>query len=241
MYIVLSILISIEALFDSSIKYLKKGFYLIMLITFLLVIYLLSSRAGMLSVIIVLPLYFLSRLIGRLPKWLIFLSISIMILAFLKLAWTNERLNYNTDGITRIQPDEILKKDVRYNIWRSAIGVIKQNLIFGVGTGDATRELKKEFLKRGYVEGFYDNLNAHNQFLELLIENGLIGLILFLAIPGYMLFLAINQQNHLMVLFIIMIFIFFLFETMLNRLNGVSFFSLFSFLLLYYPRQKNMT
>jgi O-antigen ligase len=238
MYIILSVLISLEALFDLSLKHLKKGFYLMILIMFLVVIYLLSSRAGMLSAIIVLPLYFLYRLFKKFPKWLIFLFLSVMILTFVKIAWTNERLYYNTDGVTRIQPDEILKKDVRYNIWRSAIGVIKQNLIFGVGTGDATKELKKEFQNRGYVDGFYDNLNAHNQFLELLLENGLIGLILFLVILGYMLFLAINQQNHLMVLFIIMTIIFFLFETMLNRLNGVSFFSLFSFLLLYYPSPK---
>jgi O-antigen ligase len=241
MNIVLSVLIILEALFDRSLKYLKKGFYLMMLITFLVVIYLLSSRAGMLSAIIVLPLYFLYRLFERFPKWLIFLSLAVMILIFLKIAWTNKRLYYNTDGVTRIQPDEILKNDVRYNIWRSAFGVIKQNLIFGVGTGDATQELKNEFQKRGFVDGFYDNLNAHNQFLEILLENGLIGLILFLAIIGYMLFLAINQQNHLMVFFIIITITFFFFETMLNRLAGVSFFSLFSFLLLYYPSQKKLT
>jgi O-antigen ligase len=240
MYIVLSILISLEALFDSSLKYLKKGFYLLLLITFLLVIYLLSSRAGMLSVIIIMPLYFLYKLFGRFPRWIIFLSFAVMILAFVKIAWTNNRLYYNTDGVTRTQPDEILKNDVRYNIWRSAVEVIKQHLIVGVGTGDATQELKKEFINQGYVEGYYDNLNAHNQFLELLLENGLIGLILFLAILGYILFLAIQQQNILMVLFVIMTIIFFLFETMLNRLNGVSFFSLFSFLLLYYPSQKNI-
>jgi O-antigen ligase len=161
-----------------------------------------------------------------------------MILIFLKIAWTNDRLSYNYDGVTKTQPNEIIKKDVRYDIWRSAIGVIKQNFIFGVGTGDASKDLAEEFLNRGYVNGFYDNLNAHNQFLETLLENGLIGLIIFFAIIGYMLYIAISQRNLLLGLFIISITIFFVFETMLNRLAGVSFFALFSFLLIYTKMKK---
>jgi len=240
MYIVISILVSFEAIFDISVKYFKKGSYLIMTITFLVVLYLLSSRAGMMSAIIVLPLYFLYKLSGRFPKWIIFLSFFIMILIFLKIAWTNDRLGYNTDGVTKIQPDEILRKDVRYNIWSSAVGVIKQNLVFGVGTGDASKKLQEEFISRGYVDGFYGNLNAHNQFLEILLENGLIGLILFMGILGYVSFIAINQQNLLLGLFIITTVIFFIFETMLNRLSGVSFFALFSFLLIYAKTKRQI-
>jgi O-antigen ligase len=103
----------------------------------------------------------------------------------------------------------------------------------GVGTGDASDELKKEFKNRGYINGYYDNLNAHNQFLEILLENGLIGLILFLTILGYMSYIAISQRNILSGLFIIMMFVFFMFETVLNRLSGISFFAFLSFLLIH--------
>jgi O-antigen ligase len=233
MYILLSILISLEALFDNSLKHLKRGLYLTMIIVFLVILYLLSSRAGMFSAVVILPMYFLYKLFGRFPKWILLLSFLLMILIFLKIAWTNNRLSYNTDGITKTQPNEIIKRDVRYDIWRSAIGVIKDHFIIGVGTGDASKNLTEEFLKRGYVNGYYDNLNAHNQFLEILLENGLIGLILFLAILTYMAYIAITQQNLLLGLFIIATIIFFVFETMLNRLAGISFFALFSFLLIY--------
>jgi O-antigen ligase len=238
MYIVLSMLISLEALFDSSMDYLKKGLFLTMIIVFLVIIYLLSSRAGMFSAVVVLPLYFLYKLFRIFPKWILLLSFFVMILIFLKIAWTNDRLSYNYDGVTKTQPNEIIKNDVRYDIWRSSIGVIKQNFIFGVGTGDASKDLAEEFLNRGYVNGFYDNLNAHNQFLETLLENGLIGLIIFFAIIGYMLYIAISQRNLLLGLFIISTTIFFVFETMLNRLAGVSFFALFSFLLIYTKMNK---
>jgi len=103
-----------------------------------------------------------------------------------------------------------------------------------VGTGNASEELKKEFISRGYVKGYYDNLNAHNQYIEILLENGLIGLILFMAIFGYMIYIAVSERNILYGLFIIMMIVFFFFETILNRLAGVTFFPLFSFLLLQY-------
>ncbi len=149
------------------------------------------------------------------------------------IAKQNNRVKLSIEGVSNGNIDKTLKDDPRLLIWKSALGVIRKNFVLGVGTGDATEELKEEFLARGYRNGFYDNLNAHNQFLDILLENGLIGLILFLAILGYMLYIAINQKNLLLGLFIFTTIIFFSFETMINRLAGVSFFALFSFLLIY--------
>jgi len=98
---------------------------------------------------------------------------------------------------------------------------------------DASAELKKEFKKKGYTYGYYNDLNAHNQFLEVLLENGLIGLVIFLGILGYMIFIAVSERNLVYGLFILMILIFFSFESALNRLAGITFFSLFSFLLIH--------
>ena len=122
--------------------------------------------------------------------------------------------------------------------WKSAFGVIGSNLILGVGTGDASEELKKEFKKRGYVDGYYDNLNAHNQFLEILLENGIVGILIFLSLISYMVYSAISERNLLLGLFIIMMVVFFTFETVLNRLAGITFFPVFAFLLAYYKLES---
>lgn len=242
MYIVLSILISLETLFDSSLRSVIKIFFSLMILVFLVALYLLSSRAGLLAAIVVLPLYFLYKLSQKFSKWIIFSLFIALILIFLRIAWTNDRLNYNTDGVTKSQPTEILKNDVRSNIWKSALIIVKHNLVTGVGTGDATDDLKREFISQGYVEGYYDNLNSHNQFLEVILENGLIGLLLFLSIFGYMFYLSISQRNLILGLFLIVMIIMFMFETMLNRLAGISFFSLFSFLLLHInTNNKNLS
>ena len=239
MYIVISVLISFESLFNHSLSHLKKGIWTIMIIVFIVVIYLLSARAGILAGIIIFPVYFLLKFYNRFPKWIILIVLGIMASLLVIVAKKNERVSSSIEGVSKEKFDNTLKNDPRLLIWKSALGVVKKNLIVGVGTGDATEKLKEEFILRGYVNGFYDNLNAHNQFLEILLENGLIGLILFLAILVYMFHIAINQQNILLGLFISSIIIFFIFETMLNRLAGVSFFPLLSFLLIYAETNKH--
>ena len=238
MYIVISVLISFESLFDNSLTHFKKGLWTAMIFVFIMVIYLLSARAGILAAVIVFPVYFLFKFYARYPKWIAFFGLVTLAVILAVVAKKNERISSSIEGVSQQNFNETLKNDPRLLIWKSALGVIRKNLILGVGTGDATKELKEEFISRGYVNGFYDNLNAHNQFLEILLENGLIGLILFSGILVYMAYIAINQHNLLLGMFLVTAVIFFIFETMLNRLAGVSFFALFSFLLIYTKQIK---
>jgi len=238
MYIIISVLISFESLFDNSVSNFKKGLWSVMIIVFIIVIYLLSARAGILAAVIVFPIYFLFKFYARYPKWVAFFGLITIAAVLAVVAKKNERVSSSIEGVSQQNINETFKNDPRLLIWKSAHGVIRKNLILGVGTGDASVELKKEFISLGYVNGFYDNLNAHNQFLEILLENGLIGLILYSCILLCMAYIAKIQHNILLGMFIITIVIFFIFETMLNRLAGVSFFALFSFLLIYAKTKK---
>ena len=239
MYIITAVLILFES-FDNADKYFKKGLSAVMIFTLIIAIYLLSARAGILAAIIILPVYFLFKFNKRLPKIVVLLIIVALVAGFVVIARKNDRVNSSIEQISNQKFNEILKDDPRLLIWQSAFGVIKRNIILGVGPGDATVKLKEEFISRGYIDGYYSNLNAHNQFLEIWLENGLIGLIIFLAILVYMLHVAIRQKNILLGLFVVSIIIFFLFETMMNRQAGVSFFSLFSFLLIYARGKSDM-
>ena len=87
----------------------------------------------------------------------------------------------------------------------------------------------------------YDNLNAHNQYLEVFLGTGLIGLLIFISILTYMIYLFKLKRNLLFGLYISIILIFFLFESILNRIAGVTFFSLFTFLLLYLEDNNSLS
>lgn len=239
MYVILSILISSESLIKDSPTLFKKLFWIFLIIVFLTVLYLLSSRAAILSIIIIFPAYFIIRLRGIFSKKIVISIFVLLIVVLIGIAKTNSRINYTIEDLSKTVVSESFEKDVRYEIWNSAMGVIKKNLIFGVGTGDASNELKKEFIRRGYTEGYYESLNAHNQFLEVLLENGLVGLLIFVCIIGYMIYMAISERNLIFGSFILIILIFFFFETVLNRLAGITFFPLFSFLLIQVNQDKN--
>jgi O-antigen ligase len=180
------------------------------------------------------PLYFLLKFKDRVISWILYITVSFLVAGFIIVAGTNERFSNDLEKISSDTLESAIQQDVRFTIWKSALALFRQNPISGVGTGDASSELKKEFKSLGYENGYYDDLNAHNQFIEILLENGVIGLILFLSIIGYMIFIAWSDRNILYGLFIILTIIFFLFETVLNRQAGVTFFPLFAFLLIYY-------
>ena len=118
-------------------------------------------------------------------------------------------------------------------IWNSVNNILKKNIVFGVGTGDIQSELNKEYIKTGNSKLAEGNFNSHNQFIEVILEHGLIGLVIFLSAFGMMFYLAYSEKNILYTMFLVIVFTSFLFETMLNRLGGVSFFALFSFLLIH--------
>jgi O-antigen ligase len=239
-YVMFSIIISIESFLDLKIRRSFRILWLFSAIVLLVSLYFLSSRAGILSAFILIPLYLIIQF-KRKNKWwasLIIASIVVLVLAFSFL--NNDRLKYYLpveSGTTVI--DKIML-DNRVPIWKSTLRVIKHNLLLGVGAGDASYVLKNEYARDGYSEMYYNNLNAHNQYLEVLLGMGLIGFIIFISMLALMIYNAISRKNLIYGFFIMIILIFFLFESILNRIAGITFFSIFAFLLINLTEEKNL-
>jgi O-antigen ligase len=152
---------------------------------------------------------------------------------------SNPRFSHYFNDESKEQLTGELLKESRLVIWKSSINIVRNNFVFGVGTGDIQDELNKEYQLEGVkVLAIANNLNTHNQFLEVLVENGFIGILLFLWLFGIMFYLSLKEANIIYLMFIMIAFISFFFETMLNRLAGVSFFPLFSFLLIYRDKKN---
>jgi O-antigen ligase len=237
MYVIVSIFIAFESWFDKNQKIHGRVAWLMIGVFLLISIYFLSSRSGILTIVLFVPIYFFYKLKGKVKvKWkglIIVLSILVIIFVLFPIIRSNERVKIGIDAISNGSIKQNAIKDGRVIIWRSALRIIRSNLIFGVGIGDVKTELMKEYQKVGDQDLIENKYNVHNQFLEVLLENGIIGLLFFLLILGYMLSIMIYEKNLLYGLFLMMMFIFFMFETVLYRLAGISFFSLFSFLLLH--------
>lgn len=229
MYSFMAMFISFELFTDKKTDSRVRIFWLIAGLFLFISLYFLSSRAAYLAILIILPGYLIIKLRKKRINTITiggFLFILICISSVYIYSQRVKRIFDNPSDTTSLNDDRI-------GIWTSAVNVIKKNPIIGVGTGDSFERLESEFRHLGFTQGFYKNLNAHNQYLEILISSGVIGLILFLIIIGVMIFFAIKDRNTLYGVFIVSMLVFFTFESMLERLAGVSFFSLFSFLLMH--------
>jgi len=75
----------------------------------------------------------------------------------------------------------------RIVLWKSSIKMFKDNPLFGVGSGNFIVFIPKYFLEEEKNDNFDISPYAHNDYLEILAENGIIGFILFM-ISLYILF-----------------------------------------------------
>lgn len=145
---------------------------------------------------------------------------------------------YQYSGFTkmRIQSiyEEITNTDVksfdpksRVLIWPCAVEVIRENWLFGVGTGDAEDALVEKYRQKGYKELVDERMNAHNQFLTQLMRFGILGGLITCVALAFPFFLFVKQKRVESAAFLLLIVIFFMTENVLGRAQGVIFFGFF--------------
>jgi O-antigen ligase len=237
-YVLLSVFICFESYYDTSLKVKWRILWLILGIMLLISQYFLSSRAGILICLILVPSYFIIKIKQLGKKKFAWIWIILLMIALLPLVIKNQRVDYLYGRLFQKQVGYERKEDPRFVIWKSALEIAQKNMLLGVGIGDVRTELASEYQRIGEERMASERFNAHNQFLEVLLENGIIGLVLFVSIIINIFYIAFKDRNLLYIMFILMIIMFFLFETVLYRLAGVSFFALFSFLLIHIKTDK---
>ena len=264
MYINFGIIISYYLLKAS--KVLKsKIIYSGLILFFYVMIYLLSSKAGLLSLMFVLLTLMLIEL-KRNKNYILVLLVSFTLMFGLYKAITvtaietsvaefnkeiKERESFleqesvlqtnSSDSIAigEIQANDKLKnKNDRIIIWECALGLIKDNLILGVNTGEMKSSLVKEYMKIGYAKGVNLRYNVHNQYLESLLAGGIFMLLVLLVFLAYYFFYALSQKSILMGFFITLVTINLLFESMFDTIAGVVFIVFFyTFLLIFHKKE----
>lgn len=116
----------------------------------------------------------------------------------------------------------------RFGKIEAALAVIKNNFWLGTGTGDIKDDLVKEYEKMNFVMGYKYRYNPHNQFLENLARNGLIGgsicLLFIYLLPMYV---SVRQKNNLLLAFILIVSGISLTESILDTHKGITFYVFF--------------
>ena len=114
--------------------------------------------------------------------------------------------------------------------WDTSLRLIKEAPLLGYGVGDANDVLIHKYKELGYSENYQNRYNAHNQFLQTLLQTGLLGFSILAAIFIILGSRMNRSRNEFAVFLILLIAI--SFESMLVRFNGIVFFSVITPLLL---------
>ena len=217
----LFVVVSMLFLIHEVIKKHRRWVVLVpLLLFFLVVLYLVSTRISIVALTIGIIVLISMELRGK-ARW-IGLILPILLISIFSTPHFQKRFD-PSDTERGAVSDIAFRKDH----WKSVLETINhQNLWIGQGTGSERNYLYERYKSYQLTSAYEQNYNAHNQFLEYMLDNGLLGLGAFLFYLGFLIY-RFYQQRHGLGLSMIMVFICFcLTESLLAGQNGVMAFSL---------------
>jgi len=212
-YAFFSAVVILILLFTSIIK-IQKWQRLGLIILHSAMILLVSSKAGILTLLLITAIEFVYR---KTPKQM-FLGLCIFFLIIISaLSIPSTRLRFDNAYKTLTQKDDVQqnKDQGRLLLWNSLNEFSAKELFTGVGIQTSREKIKN-------LTG--EDKNMHNQFLQSLVNAGILGLLLFLCF----ILLPVFFSKHLFTYaFIAILFINLLLENMMDRVWGIMIISFF--------------
>ncbi|PIF32103.1 O-antigen ligase [Flavobacterium sp. 9] len=226
--------------------------YFIILIQLLIIayffywLYIIGSRMPFVATIMVCFFCLFKNL-----KQIIFASILLIILTFIlvsKVDRIGERFeklkNYNfsfPEGKYEDNYPNISNEQIRNGIYFCSYETLKLEPILGYGVGDVDAKLQSCYDEKFTNTDTYKviSYNSHNEYLNIILSSGIIGLVLFLFSQFYFLRKAFYYKLGIYISFVFFIFLNFSFENILSRHDGVIFFGFFNSLLFFQNRNLN--
>lgn len=130
------------------------------------------------------------------------------------------------------------KADSRIARWDAAFSAIKERPTFGYGSAMEKKILHDRFQKNGLNFAANNNYDAHNQYLSITIEFGLIGLCLFLFYLFSNLYFSFKNKDKVSSFFFASLILVGLFENLFKNNAGIIFIAFFSNLFLFSNQKK---
>ena len=127
----------------------------------------------------------------------------------------------------------------RIEYWKASIGIIKEYLIFGVGTGDMNVAFARQYEKMNSPLDKKWRFRSHNQFLSITVGFGIFGLLWFLASLIYPFLFKRVRKDYFYFVFFIIAMLSMIAEDTIESQAGLTFFVFFNTLFLIGRKQKN--
>jgi len=225
-YLALLVIFAIVPIWKQKFPKNKKSRYLL-LFCFLFALYSISSFMSFIILAILFVFYFVSLFKKQKRKHILIIS---SIIAFCVVLLNN--INYE-ESIKDFRGGSLFKRiewsflkgkldTSRPENWRSVLSVSKNNILIGIGSDGGMHELQKYRNERS--ESYINKHNAHNQYLEVLLRFGIIGLTVYLFLIYLLIITALKSKDKTFGWFLIVFIVSCLVESYLQRQIGLTFF-----------------
>lgn len=244
LYILMSMIFILEYLLFSQNKKKKTSIAgIFLLIYFLLFMFHLSSRIGLVLLLGVLAYYFFKLKFKKIYKIAIFVSVTIAFGFILSRSNFMQRLK---ELKVTFQEDVVDKGDNQVNTKKIRVYALQAyanqepaDFLIGRGTGDAQKYLDAFYEKKivhnpeavkHQAKWKFKGVHYHNQFIQTNVETGIFGLVALLLIFLGSLKQGLKKKSREHVLFVVICALFFVADSVLMRHKGVVFFAFFNIL-----------
>jgi len=237
-FCLLSMIIAFKKLESSSIK--TKGILYACIVLMTLMIFLLSIRLVIVCWFVV-ALYFFIRITQKLLNKILLVTTSVLILLISGLGISPVKRQWNDFFDLSAKTTIILDQDsslgrswdgkaLRIAIWKCSADILKDHLLIGVGTGDVQDSLQMAYEKRKfYFASRFNRYNAHNEYLQITLANGLPGFLILLSCIAYPLFHYKKKfSGNTYLLFLLLFILAAVSESILEANKGIIWYSFFN-------------
>ncbi|MFH1173100.1 MAG: O-antigen ligase family protein [bacterium] len=163
-YLLIPLFLGIWLAFKNKLK-LPNPFWLFLAVLYAVVLTLTYTRGAWLAFLITLVIIGLAQY-----RKLLIITLGIIFIAYLAIQPLQIRIN------DIISPSSYGSVQWRYDLWQDSLDYAKNKPLMGYGTGTSTEIIIEE---RGPELG---SPHAHNDYLKILLENGVIGLAAYLSL-----------------------------------------------------------
>ncbi len=140
------------------------------------------------------------------------------------IAYNNYERNGDANGSSVFQRVEFIK---------ASFGIIKDNLLFGVGTGDIANAFANYYEETNSKLRPEYRFRSHNQYLAITVAFGVLGLLWFLFAMLYPYFADKKNRNYIYIVFLFIMMLSMFTEDTIETQIGVTLFAFFNSFLVF--------
>jgi len=206
----------------------NKIFYYLSFFLLTTSVLLLAARNAILCLLVLLPAYMLIKRKLSLKKAMIIFGVfgACFLIALQNPVVKNRIFKANKKG------NFYSGTSLRMGVWKSAYEASKENLIWGSGKTIGESLLLEEYKKRELRIPIKYEYNSHNQYLQFLVQYGIIGLTFFVLVIVLIIKKLIERKNHLGLFWVLLFSITAITESVLTRQWGILSFTFLTSLFL---------